>query len=163
LQLSGISVSGSSVFLVLTPLYLHLLADARTQATVKQEYRFAVMLAHAACDLATEGALGQLLQLRKVELLGDYVLDSLGQGKSLDDRRARKLYATLTGENPAGDKNQGCPRAPWWDSWETSRKLRHHVVYAGQQITRDQALACIDASEQYVAHLAANVARLGQV
>jgi hypothetical protein len=152
---------GSSLIATLTPLYIHLLADARTHATTKQEYRFAVILAHAACDLATEDALVQLLRRRQVDLLHDFVLASVGHGVCLDNQKAQRLYVSLADENPAGDEKRGYREATWWKQWAGSRKLRHHVAHAGRQVTADQALACVEASDQYVAHLAATVERIG--
>ena len=79
-------------------------------------------------------------------------------GCTLADRRVRKVYVALTGDNPAGDPKNGVKPARWWDDWNSSRELRHQVAHAGARVIDQQAAACLVAVDAYMAHLAAIVA-----
>jgi hypothetical protein len=150
--------------LAITPLYRHMLYDAGAIAE-RGPYQFAVVMAHAACDLATEAAVSQLLGARHADDdLKEYILGTLTKGFALDNGRARQLYGRLSGDYPAGHKEIGCIRAAWWDKWETSRTLRHHIVHGGQSATSDQAKESVAAATDYVIHIANVVqAKTGRV
>src|SRR5271167_463088 len=93
--------------MVLTPMAQNLLAQAR-QEIVRTNFQFAVILAQAACELCTEAAIIQLMDLHKVDYLTDAVLDKR-DSKSLDNPRLRKLFTALTRDDPT--------KEPWWSGW----------------------------------------------
>ena len=122
------------------------------------QHQFAVVLAHAACELATEDALNSLIRHRADSALGDVLMSFVTNGCTLADRRVRKAYVALTGDNPAGDSKNGVKPARWWDDWNSSRELRHQVAHAGARVIDQQAAACLVAVDAYMTHLAAVVA-----
>jgi hypothetical protein len=142
------SMTGSSAVLLLTPASHNLLAHARTLAA-KGEHQFAVVFAHAACELHTEGELIRLLAPRADRVLADLVLPEERDTKSLATNAVARVYVTLTGDNPA--------KADWWESWQKSRKDRHAVAHKGAQMTREQADAAIDVAEKYIKHVTEKV------
>jgi HEPN domain-containing protein len=146
---AGIMESGSSsLLLVLTPASHHLLAHAR-QLLGEGKYQFAVLFAHAACELDTEGALKRLLTPRKDRDLVELVAPHDSEVKSLDIDRIRKLYKVLTGDNPKD--------ADWWKPWLQSRQDRHAVAHRGAQMSETQALTAIDTADKYIKHVTQKV------
>ena len=144
---------------VLTPMSLILLAQARGLVTGGQ-YQFAVILAQAACELATEEALTNLMARRGAAFLSDVTLSMVGRGVALNDSKVRRLYGTLADDYPAGHSDLKRDPAPWWVAWEAGRKLRHAVAHKGSPIDAVQSTACVESAEQYVQHLAATVSKV---
>lgn len=143
--------SGSVV--LLKPVYRFLLAQARDLVSA-QQYQFAVILAHAACELATEETLNNLLRGR-AEFTRETVLSDLKRGATLDDPKVRDLYGALAQDYPAGQPECGVAPAAWWQIWKASLDLRHEVAHNGRQVTRAQARGCAESCRHYIDHLAA--------
>src|ERR1039458_4424778 len=133
--------------LLLTPMSLSLLAQAR-QETTRGNHQFAVVLAQAACDLRAEDAIIELMRHRGVDYLSDAVL-GMFDTTSFGNERLRKIFVALTGDDPA--------QAPWWSEWRKGRKLRHDVAHAGEPVTPVQAASCIDAAAAFIDHVTAVV------
>ena len=72
---------------LLKPVYRFLLAQARDLVSA-QQYQFAVILAHTACELATEESMNNLLR-RWAEFSRDAVMSDLTRlrGLALDSER----------------------------------------------------------------------------
>src|ERR1700691_1114528 len=75
---------------LLKPVYRFLLAQARDLISA-QQYQFAVILAHAACELATEETVNNLLR-RWAEFSREAVMSDLKRGATLDDPKVLNLY-----------------------------------------------------------------------
>jgi hypothetical protein len=104
------------------------------------EHQFAVVFAHAACELHTEGELIRLLVPRQDRLLAELVLPDDRDTKTLASAKVCRVYTALTGDVPK--------KAAWWESWETSRKDRHAVAHKGAQMTKAQARAAIAVADK---------------
>lgn len=139
-----------AVLMALTPMSLHVLAQARIVATQGQQ-QFAVVLAQAACELRTEDAVIEITRHRKSEALGEAVLEFVTT-TSLGDDRLRGVFKALTGDNPA--------TATWWADWIKSRKLRHDVAHKGVSVTPQQTTIAIESAAAYIAHLTDVVERV---
>jgi hypothetical protein len=98
---------GSPAVLLLTSASLNLLAHAGKLRT-EGHHQFAVVFAHAACELHTESELIRLLAPRPDRVLADLVMPAERAVKSLDNSDVREVYTALTGDNPA--------TAPWWQA-----------------------------------------------
>jgi hypothetical protein len=158
----GTLVAGSSnALLVITPLYRHLLDDARRQAA-SGSYQLAVILAHAACDVATGAILTRLIHLRGAGHLGDFIVSSLRSGAALDDSRTKRLWRELTDDYPAGHRELNRERAEWWDAWIRGRELRHKVAHAGRSASAEQTSECLDSAHSYIIHMATIEQRVEQ-
>ena len=117
-------------------------------------FQFAVVLAHAGCDLYTETVLSQLLSNRPDPVLAACVLDLLDRKNlSLSDRRVRRVYGALTGDYPAGGKDGNPPPAIWWQRWQASRSLRHRIAHEGVQTGQREADDAVAIAHEYIAHL----------
>jgi hypothetical protein len=144
-------LNASPALLVLIPASHHLLAHARTMAA-EEKHQFAVLFAHAACELHTEGELIRLLAPRKDRDLVELVLPGETEVKGLDKGRIQSLYLKLTGDNPT--------QATWWGAWKASRKDRHAVAHKGEQMTAQQSAAALDACDKYIKHVTEKVEAL---
>ena len=149
-------LTGSSAILLLTPASHHLLAHARTLAA-QEHHQFAVVFAHAACELHTEGELIRLLEVFSDKLLADLVLPDEDDLKSLANPRVRRVYSRLTDDYPGGSRDSQRPAADWWAEWLASRKDRHAVAHKGAQMTRAQADAAIAVADRYITHVTEKV------
>jgi hypothetical protein len=116
-----------------------------------------VVFAHAACELHTESELIRLVAARPDKTLGELVLPSEREVKTLANPQVRRIYSALTGDHPAGSKEPKRPCADWWEQWNTSRKDRHNVAHKGAQMTEAQAAAAIDVADRYIKHLTEKV------
>jgi hypothetical protein len=139
--------------LLLTPASHHLLAYART--LVAEYPQFAVLFAHAACELHTEGELIRLVNARTDKVLGRLVLPGERDIKSLANSRIYGVYSALTDDFPAGSKDR--QPAQWWEAWWSSRDDRHKVAHRGAQMSQGQAEAAIAVADAYIKHLTEKV------
>jgi hypothetical protein len=130
---------------ILTPWSLQLIAYAR-QIQREGQHSFAVVLAHAACEWATEDALRSLLNRKGLD--DDVVAPILRvfTATSLTDKRVRKLFTAMTGARPGEQK--------WWKDFDESRTLRHRVAHRGFAATPDQALEALSLAEACVRYIA---------
>jgi len=145
--------------LLVTPIAHHLVAFARQKVT-EGEYQIAVVLAQAACEWHTEWALNSLIRLKGAELPGDVAKSLISDSITLADHRVRKLYASLTGDYPAGHSKLKLAPAPWWSEWVAGRELRHEVAHRGKQVTQQPAEAVVASVDAYIAHVTAVVERV---
>jgi hypothetical protein len=133
---------------ILTPWSLQLIAYAR-QINAEGQHSFAVVLAHAACEWATEDALRRLFRHKG---LADDIAEPILRvftTISLTDNRVRKLFTGMTGRQLREQK--------WWKDWEASRNLRHRVAHRGFAVTPEQALDALSLSESCVRYIATAV------
>jgi hypothetical protein len=147
LEAAAFSYTAGSAALLLTLASQNLLAHARTLAarTEDEFHQMAVVFAHAACELHTEWGINQLLNARADKTLVALVLPADRDVSSLDNRRIRRVYSALTGDNPK--------EADWWAEWLASRQDRHEVAHRGAQVTLAQA----EAADRYMKHVTEKV------
>jgi hypothetical protein len=149
-QIDSSFVTGPPLAL-LTPWSLQLIARAGELAGQGQ-HQFAIVLAHAACEWATEDALNRLLRYKSLDdgliesILAPYTTTSLADG------RIRRLFEELTGDSPQ--------KSSWWQAWDASRKVRHRVAHQGATVTPQQAADVILLADTYVRHVAAAVQKV---
>jgi glucuronate isomerase len=109
------------------------------------QHSFPVVLAHAACEWATEDALRRLLNHKG---LADDVAAPILRAfttTSLTDKRVRQLFKAMTGASP-GDET-------WWQAFEESRHLRNQVAHRGFAASSDQALEALSLAESCIAFI----------
>jgi hypothetical protein len=128
---------------------IKLLNEASQRAREGEDMcRYAVILAHAACDLQTEQALDELIKWRGVEYLRKALLKT--EKGNLSDDRVQRVYAALSGERPW---SAGPTQAPWWNDWCESVEVRNGVAHRDRKVTREEAEKTAKVCEQYVLHL----------
>jgi hypothetical protein len=149
-QVNSSYVTGPPLAL-LTPWSLQLIARARELSDGGQN-AFAIVLAHAACEWATEDALNRLLRHKALDdaliesLLAPYITTSLA------DNRICSLFEQLTGSDSQKES--------WWEPWKASRKVRHSVAHQGAAVTSQQATDAISLADDYVRHVIAAVKKV---
>ena len=143
----GIMVTSSGVTAFLSKAADQLLTQAsELVGSEGADYRMAVILAHAACDLETEDALNTLIGLREIDDLRDALFDAMGAPQiSLHNDRVRGLYTALSEDNPT--------TAPWWSQWRDSIKRRNEVAHKGTEVTRAEAAASVEVARSYCEHV----------
>jgi hypothetical protein len=139
-----------------TPASVHLLSYARALAEQGQ-CQFAVVFAHAACELHTESALISLLSARADKVLARLAEPTEQDVKCLDNQRVYRVYSALTKDFPRGTPKPERPPAEWWNAWLAGRQERHGVAHKGAQVTREKANRALDLAEQYINHMTAKV------
>jgi hypothetical protein len=154
---SGVmAVGGGMSTLLLAPASVHLLAYARTLVE-QEQYQFAVVFAHAACELHTESALISLLSARNDKVLARLAEPTEHDVKCLDNQRVYRVYSALTKDYPRGTQKPGRPPAEWWNAWLASRQDRHDVAHKAAQMTSEKANRALEVAERYIEHMTAKV------
>jgi len=146
----AVSVAGG------TPASVYLLSYARSLAEQGQ-YQFAVLFAHAACELHTESALVSLLSARNDKVLARLAEPAEQDVKFLDNQRVYRVYSALTKDFPRGTPKPERPAAEWWNAWLAGRQERNDVARKGAQVTREKANRALELAEQYIDHMTAKV------
>lgn len=109
------------------------------------EFGIAVVVAHVACEVATERTLSEGFAAKGVSYLEDAVT-KLFSGNNLADSRIRRLYTALTGDQ--------VEKAPFWQKFKRSRdELRNSIVHSSITVTKAQAEDSYVAARELVAHL----------
>jgi hypothetical protein len=142
-----IDAMSATLTLLLTPASHHLLAHARSLAD--KEHGFAVVFAHAACELNTEEALIRLLASLNNQVLAQLLMPGDTETTSFANPRVLRVYCALTRDDPR--------KANWWQRWLDSRRDRHAVAHRGTQMTRAQADEAITVAEEYIKHVTEKV------
>jgi hypothetical protein len=120
-----------------------LLSVARSLIDASQ-HSVAVVVAHMACEVATERALGAAFAKRGLQDLEEAIGELLN-GYNLANDKNTKLYNALTG--------QSIEQEAFWPEFKKSAKLRNHIMHAGQIATAAQAEATHRATSALVKHV----------
>ena len=108
------------------------------------EFGVAVVVAHMACEIATERALSEAFAAKGIPDLEDTVTD-LFSGNSLANPRIRKLYTALTGDEIAN--------APFWQKFRLSAERRNSITHSSITVAKAEAEILYMAARDLVAHL----------
>jgi hypothetical protein len=109
------------------------------------QFSLAIVVAHMACEIATERSLSEAFAAQGVQILEDWVRGSIN-GYNLANDRVRSLYTTLTGDNVQ-------QQSAFWQKFRTSSKLRNKIIHGGTIATKADAEASYKAANDLVAHL----------
>jgi hypothetical protein len=108
------------------------------------EFAIAVVVAHIACEIATERCLTEAFAAKGIPDLEDSVTDFFS-GSSLANDRIRKLYTALTGDE--------VEKAPFWQKFKESAVRRNKIAHSSVTVTKAEAEASYMAAKDLVAHL----------
>jgi hypothetical protein len=108
------------------------------------EFSIAVVVAHMACEVATERSLTEAFVKAGLPHLEDAVSEFLN-GYNLGTPRIRKLYTALTRDE--------VQNAPFWEEFKNSADRRNMVVHSTYTVTQAEAEASYKATKDLVAHL----------
>jgi hypothetical protein len=108
------------------------------------EFSIAVVVAHMACEIATERSLSQSFVEKRIQYLEDTVMDLLN-GSNLANNRIRKLYTALTGDD--------VQNATFWPKLKESAERRNKIIHKGAIVEKAEAEESYKAASDLVAHL----------
>jgi hypothetical protein len=108
------------------------------------EYAIAVVVAHIACEIATERTLSEAFVGKGAAFLEDAVTDLLS-GYNLGNGRIRKLYTALTGDQ--------VEKATFWQKFKESTQRRNNIAHSAVAVTKAEAEDSFMAAKDLVAHL----------
>lgn len=107
-------------------------------------FGIAVIVAHMACEVATERKLSEAFSAKGIQNIESAVLDFLN-GYNLANDRIRNLYTALTGD--------AVQNAGFWQDFRTSAQRRNGVMHAGKIVGKSEAEESLKAATDLVAHL----------
>jgi hypothetical protein len=120
-----------------------LLSLARTLIN-EGRYSIAVIVAHMACEIATERSLSAAFATRGLQYL-EAPVDELLNGYNLANERIRKLYIALTGDEVETES--------FWQRFKESARRRNSIIHSGAIVGRAEAKESYKAAADLVAHL----------
>ncbi len=124
--------------------YPQMLLNLAQRLIDEGQFSIAVIVAHMACEIATERSLSEAFVAKGVQYLEDSVTDFLN-GYNLANVRIRKLYTALT-----GDKLQS---AVFWENFKRSAERRNNIIHQGVIVEKTEAEESYKAATDLVAHL----------
>lgn len=108
------------------------------------EFGVAVVVAHMACEIATERTLSEAFGAKGIPDLEDAVTN-LFSGNNLANDRIRKLYTALTGDE--------VEKAPFWQKFKLSAQRRNDIAHSSITVTKSEAEDTYMAARDLVTHL----------
>lgn len=108
------------------------------------QHAISVVVAHMACEVATERSLSAAFAAKGLQYLEDPVLDFLN-GYNLGNDRNRKLYTALTNDN--------IEQQPFWPEFKVSTTRRNNVVHNSVSVSKSESERSFQAASAFVVHL----------
>jgi hypothetical protein len=139
----AIALSGSVAQAELITYPQTLLSTARNLMNDGQ-FSISVVVAHMACEIATERTLSQAFAKNNIQYLEESITDFLN-GYNLASDRNRKLYTSLTGDEI---QNQ-----PFWQQFKESAKRRNEIVHQGKIAKKAEAEESFKAANDLITYL----------
>jgi hypothetical protein len=146
----GIQFSGSARTVAVT--YAEALLDSAQRWLEEGEPSVAIIVLHTAVEVATSRAISITLRARGLGEIDD-AIRHLVQSYDITNRRVRKLYEALTGDNVASE--------PFWAALVQSANRRNAAVHKGERFTQENAEEGLAAARALVSHLLSSGRGLG--
>lgn len=108
------------------------------------QFSIAVVVAHMACEIATERLVSESFKQKDVEYLKEAVYEFLN-GYNLANDKIRKLYTALTGDE--------IQKQPFWEKFKNSAKRRNRIVHEGITVKNVEAEESFQIAEDLVTHI----------
>lgn len=108
------------------------------------EFSIGVVVAHMACEIATERTLSEAFTAKGISYLEKSVTEFLN-GYNLANDRIRKFYTALTGDQ--------IEQTDFWPKFKESATRRNEIVHSGVIATKPKAEESYAAAKDLVAHL----------
>jgi hypothetical protein len=107
-------------------------------------FGISVIVAHMACEVATEWALSKSFAARGIQNLEGAMVVFLN-GYNLANERLRNLYTALTGDNVQDET--------FWQKFKESAARRNKIMHAGLIVGKAEAEVSFKAANDLVAYL----------
>jgi DNA-directed RNA polymerase subunit RPC12/RpoP len=108
------------------------------------QYSIAVVVAHMACEIATERSLSEAFEQKGIKYLQDPIYEFLN-GYNFANDRIRKLYSALTGDQ--------IQLQTFWNKFKESASRRNNIVHGGATVGKAEAEDSFQAVSDLVAHI----------
>ena len=108
------------------------------------QFGISVVVAHMACEVATERAMSKSFQLKRIAYLEDPVLGFLN-GYNLANNRNRLLYTALTGDE--------VQQQQFWPAFKDSATKRNEIMHQSRIVGQSEAHASLAAAKALIAHI----------
>ena len=137
-----ISFSGSAQAEIIT--YPQTLLSAALSLIGSGQFNIAVVVAHMACEIATERCLSESFTQKGIQYLEAAVTDLLN-GYNLANEKHRNLYTALTGDE--------VQKQPFWQDFKNSATRRNRIIHQGAIVGKAEAEESLKAASDLVSHL----------
>jgi hypothetical protein len=107
----------------------------------------AVVVAHMACEVATERKLSEAFSAKGLQYLEESVTDLLN-GYNLSNEKNRKLYVSLTGDE--------VHKAGFWSKFKESATRRNKIIHEGLNVDTAAAEDSYQAADNLLVHFRSN-------
>jgi hypothetical protein len=104
----------------------------------------AIVVAHTACEVATQRAFARASAHRRISDLEDAV-DGLCASYNLANPKVQQFYSALTGDS--------VQKESWWKDFKDSSQLRNDIVHEGRRATDAEAAASLTVCDKFVTHV----------
>jgi hypothetical protein len=123
-----------------------LLQEADALLTRQQQYGLSIVVAHTACEVATERAFSRAFASRGVPDLEDPVTEFF-ISYNMGNDRVRRVYVALTGDLA------GKTLPAWWSAFAESVQRRNRIVHRGERASQQEAMKSLNACAAFVDYL----------
>ena len=124
--------------------YPKILLRTAQRLSDEEQYSIAVVVAHMACEIATERSLGEAFRTRNIVDL-EAVIEDMLSGYNLANERVRNLYVAMSGDK--------IHEQPFWVKFKKSARRRNDIMHGGATASKSDADESIQAASDLVAHL----------
>lgn len=110
-----------------------------------EEFSISVVVAHMACEVATDRAFTDAFKAKGIEYLEE-AFDKLLPGNNLGNDKTREFYTALTGDDIGQIK-------PFWQRFKESATRRNKISHNGATVGQVEAEASLAVAKEFVARL----------
>jgi hypothetical protein len=145
-EILGAVTATATAQIEIIPSYPRVLLNLARSLIDQGELRFgiAVIVAHMACEIATERSLSIAFANRGLQYLENPVTDFLN-GYNLANDKIRRLYTALTGDE--------VQKAAFWDKFKKASQQRNKVIHGGVIVTQTDAEEAYRAADDLLVHM----------
>ena len=137
-----VSISGRTQLTVVT--YPQRLLTIARRLIDEDEFGIAVVVAHMACEIASERSLSEAFGAKGLQYFEDWV-NGLNLGYNLANERIRSLYTALTGDE--------IQKEAFWEQFKESARRRNRIMHRGLIVAKAEAEDLHKAATDIVTHL----------
>lgn len=126
-SLKGVTSTATAYFDVIA--YSRILLNEAQNLINAGQFDMAVVISHAACEIAMEQVLSNAIANKDIRYLEEWLSEFLGKPTN---ERAQRLLTVLTGKEIQGQQ-------PLWREFKKSWNRRNDIVHRGVRVVKDEA------------------------
>jgi hypothetical protein len=136
--------AASATFQAEVVIYPRALLSVSRRFIDQGDFSIAVVVAHMACEVATERRLSEAFATKGIDYLEDAVTDFFS-GYNLSNDKIRNLYVVLTGDHVHD--------APFWSNFKVSSARRNKIIHEALSVGATEAEESYKAATDFLTHL----------